>query len=213
MRVGWRQQGPHSRLNIEYVHLILPRAILKATEDDNSVAIKDSRVLIDANWERVRLSFACHGRHFIPIEGLQVEAVHLRTVVVSACQCAPDQVHVLSDHDALMMGDLTGERVMSLHLLPGEYIILCRTVLQVADFNEIEAPQVVQCAFSDVAATEDVHLFLVDERSMVTATLRLGPSRPELVPVTLFKGLAIGLHGAHVETLGHVDRFLFLKGG
>ena len=90
------------------MHLILPCAVLEATENYNGVPIKDRCVLINSDWERFWLSLACHGSNHVPVECLEVKTVHLRTVVVSATQGAPDQVHILSRHDALVMRNVTG---------------------------------------------------------------------------------------------------------
>ena len=104
-----------------------------------------------------------------------------------------------------MVGDLSWDGAMRFNLSPFELIVLCRRVLQITNLSKIEAPQVVESANSDIVAAEDVHGVLVDEAGVIAAALRLVTTWSELIPVTLFERFAIGLHGAHVQALCHVD--------
>ena len=112
-----------------------------------------------------------------------------------------------------MVGDLSWDRAMRFDLSPFELIVLCSRVLQFTNLSKIETPQVVESADSDVVATEDVHGVLLDEAGVITAALRLVTTWSELIPVTLFKCFAIGLHRTHVQALCHVDRLLLLESG
>lgn len=48
---------------------------------------------------------------------------------------------------------------------------------------------------------------------MVTAALGLHPVWSQLIPIAVFKAIgAVGFHGAHVQTLSHVDRLLLFNG-
>ena len=99
------------------------------------------------------------------------------------------------------------------YLPPLQHIMLSRAVLQVANLTQVEAPQVVQRAFADVAPPKHKHLILVHERRMVTASLRLRPRRSQLIPVTFLKSLAIGFHSTHIQAFSHVDRLLLFDSG
>ena len=102
---------------------------------------------------------------------------------------------------------------MSPDLLPLQQIVFRGSVLQVANLRQVETPQVIESTLSNITPSKDKHLVLVNEGGMVTATLRLRSRRPQLIPVTLLKGFAIGFHGSHVETFGHIDRLLLFDRG
>ena len=47
---------------------------------------------------------------------------------------------------------------------------------------------------------------------MVTTALGLHPVWPQLIPIAVFESIyAVGFHGAHVQTLSHVDRLLLFN--
>ena len=130
-----------------------------------------------------------------------------------------------------MMRDLTRYLSMRLDRLPFESYAGRVTVLDIGQALQVVHPKVVHGALANVIPTEDIQpsrkkrissvtnqrilskkfkdeddlLILVDEGRMVSAALGLHALWPQLVPVTVFKAIAVGFHGPHVQTLSHVD--------
>ena len=138
------------------MHLVTSATIMEPSKDDDSVAIEDGRVLVNANRARRWLACrSCRGDH-IPMETLKVQTVHHVAFVVSFfVHCSTDQIHISANNDAFVMGDLAWNGPTSLDFYPLE--VMVRAVLHVSDLTQIDAPKVVQSANTDVIAAEYEH--------------------------------------------------------